>query len=80
MEDLSLALFGYMNLSDLSGIVSLSVSWELFDKLTISGMVRATFGGPGDELTDPTARVSGETEVFPTLGFTLTASLGSGSF
>ncbi len=80
VEDLSLALFGYMNLNDLSGIVSLSVSWELFDKLTVSGMVRATFGGPGDELTDPTARMSGETEVFPTLGFTLSASLGSGSF
>jgi len=78
-KDLSLNLFGLCNLTDLSGIASVNVSYSFFDYLSITGGIRFTFGGPQDEYTNPQALRSGE-KAFPTLAFTLSLSLGNRAF
>jgi predicted outer membrane lipoprotein len=78
-SDASLALFGLVNLSDLSGIVSPTISYRLFDRMSISLGARMTFGEAGDEFTNPAAAISG-TEEGPTFELSIDLSLGGGDF
>lgn len=82
-SDFSLSLLGIANLSDLSGIAQVSLSWKLFDYLTVSLGTRLTLGALGAEYTNPGATYSfGDPEAYrgPTFGLSITASAGSGRF
>lgn len=81
-SDLSLSLFGLVNFSDLSGIFSPSVSISFLEWFNASVGARMTFGDPGDEYTNPAAllQTGDEGEEGPTLQFTLSLSVGGGSF
>ncbi len=81
--DVGLSVLVLANLSDLSGIVSPSVSISLFDTFSLNLSVRQTFGPPNGELTNPLATFTGsdDTETLaPTLQFSADIGLGGGSF
>ena len=71
-DDLSVGLFAFANLSDLSGFVTPSVSYELFDKASLELSATFVFGSGDSEYV-----VLNEGAAL-TLGFK--ASLGSGTF
>lgn len=79
VDELSLSLFGLMNLTDLSGIVSPSVSYSFLDRFSASLSARFTFGPPDGEYTNPQTLFTG-TEADPTLGITFSVSMPGGSF
>lgn len=81
--DIGLSVLILANLSDLSGVVSPSVSVSLFDTFNVNLSVRQTFGPPNGEFTNPFATFSGSDDpevLAPTLQFSLDLSLGGGSF
>ena len=79
--DLSVNLFGLINLSDFSGIANTSLSYRIFEHARITAGCRLTFGKPGDEYTNPAALISGNSETNgPTMDITLEAALGGGNF
>ncbi len=78
--DLNFTAFAMANFSDLSGIVSPSLSYTFFNRITLSTGFRVTFGNEGDELTNPAALFSGGENQGPTLSITIDASIGGGSF
>jgi hypothetical protein len=71
-DTLSTGLFWYGNLSDMSGLVSPTLSWRPSDNIGMTVAVNHNFGGTGDEFTpvDISRRLSAS------LGF----SLGGASF
>lgn len=78
-EDLSASVVALANLSDLSGLVKPTLSWEPFSKMTLSA--GATFYWSTDALWG--AGDDGEYVVLaggPAVTLTLSASLGAGSF
>ena len=77
--NLGLSVFGLVNMSDWSGIVTPAVSWRFLERFSLSASARFTFGGPDDEFTDPAAIFSGETAE-PTFGLTFSLSMPGGSF
>jgi hypothetical protein len=80
-SDVSLSVFTLMNLSDLSGIVSPSVRFPLFDSMSVALSGRLTFGNPGDEYTNPAALIDPEaTDSGGTFALTAAFGLGGGSF
>lgn len=79
LDELSFALFGLVNLADLSGIVSPSLSFGVLDRFSLSASARLTFGGERDEFTDPEALFTGD-DAAPTFGLTLSVRMPGGSF
>jgi hypothetical protein len=79
LDDLSLTLFGLLNLSDLSGIVTPAISYRFLDRFSLSLSARFTFGPAHGEYTDPAALYSGD-DAEPTFGLTLQLSMPGGSF
>ena len=77
--DLSVSAFSLVNFSDLSGIFTFTLSYKLFNRMSLSGSLRLTFGEEGDEYTNP-VKLATQGKVTPTLGLTFTLSAGSGSF
>lgn len=78
---ISVSLFGLVNLSDLSGVVSPSVNFRFLDTFSASVSGRITFGDPGDELTDPAGLFSiDDAPGLGTLAITVSIGLGGGSF
>ncbi|HTX71717.1 MAG TPA: hypothetical protein VMC79_02740 [Rectinemataceae bacterium] len=78
-EDLTATVYAISNLSDGSGMVSPSLSWQLFDYLAISIGATFTFGAPGTEyiLYGPVVNGSsgsGADKPAAALNLTLTAS------
>jgi hypothetical protein len=79
VDDLSVAVFGIWNLTDLSAIVTPSISYRFLEAFNASLSARFTIGPPDGEFTDPAALYAGE-DAQPTLGLTLTISMPGGSF
>ena len=80
-SDLSFSILAITNLSDLSGIVTPSLSFPLLETFTMSLNGRLSFGESGDELTNPAALIGGSDEEFgSTLSLTVSVGLGGGSF
>ncbi len=69
-SEFSTSVLYLANLSDGSGLVAPSISWELFEHFTLSTGFRVTYGGSADEYSTGGA----------SLAYTLSASLGSGRF
>ena len=67
---ISASVFWITNLSDLSGMVTPSLSWGFLDRGTLSLSVPISYGDPGDELSAQGAGI----------GVTVSASLGGGVF
>ncbi len=81
--DLGFSIFWLASLTDWSGIVSPALSYKLFDKFTASLSARLTYGGKGDEYTNPMALFMGNEQNYPqvpTFDLTLSLSIGGGSF
>ncbi len=70
---LSFSALGFINMNDVSGVLIPSVSYTFFDRISLSGSLRVTFGNPGDEFTNPGALAAGN-EAGPTFVFSLDAS------
>ncbi|MBN2050866.1 MAG: hypothetical protein JW760_10510 [Spirochaetales bacterium] len=79
-EDLSFSTLFISNLSDLSCILSPNLTFTLFEKVSLTAGLRWTFGPAGGEFTNPTALIAGDTVGGGTLSFTLSGSIGGGSF
>jgi hypothetical protein len=93
-SDFSASVFAMANLADLSGWVKPQVSWQIFDRMSISGWASFSFGQGGDEYTNmggiykavqgisfgPTGVVYDKANLTPPMQLGLTFSLGSGSF
>lgn len=80
-SDLGVTLFGLLNLSDLSGIVTPALQFPLLEEFSLSVSGRLTFGDQGDEYTNPAALFTGEDDATGgTFGLTLSIGLGGGSF
>jgi hypothetical protein len=75
---LGISVFGLVNLSDLSGIVTPSISLDFLERFSVSLAARFTFGDANGELTDPASMLAGE-EVSPAFGITLSANMPGGS-
>ncbi|MBT3272897.1 MAG: hypothetical protein HN368_07070 [Spirochaetales bacterium] len=80
-SDVSVSLLGLGNLSDLSFIISPTLSFKLLDTFNVSLGMRMTYGDDGDEFTNQAALIgqAGDTSG-ATLSFSLGVSLGGGSF
>ncbi len=78
-DDLSVTLFGLVNLTDFSGIASPTISYGFLDRFSASVSARFTFGPPDGEFTAPQALFTGE-DGEPTLGITFSLSIPGGSF
>ncbi|MFP4383107.1 MAG: hypothetical protein ACLFSE_03620 [Spirochaetia bacterium] len=72
-SNLTVSALGFMNMNDISGILIPSASYTFFDRLTLTGSLRMTFGNIGDEFTNPSALAAGN-ETGPTFAFSLEAS------
>ena len=82
-SEMNVTIFTLANMSDLSGIVSPSLSFRLFDTFDVSLGLRMTFGADGDEYTNPQALFgfgNGSDSEGSTLSFSANVSLGGGSF
>lgn len=79
-ENISFSTLAIANLGDLSFIVSPTFSFTIFEKINLSVGARMTFGGEGDEYTNPQALISGADTGGGTLSFSLSGSVGGGSF
>ena len=79
LDDLSISIFGLVNLNDLSGIVTPAISYSFLDRFSASLSGRFTFGPTYGEYTDPAALYSNE-DAMPTFGVTLSLSMPGGSF
>jgi hypothetical protein len=77
--DLGVSLFGMMNLSDLSGIISPSISYSFLERFSLSLSFRFTFGDENDELTDPESFLTGSVPA-PTFGINLSLKMPGGPF
>lgn len=73
VEELTASLIGYASLTDLSGVLMPSLSWEFFDYATVKLGATITFGGEGDQFT---FTAGGK----PSLALNLTFTLGTGTF
>lgn len=78
-SNIGITLFGLMNLTDLSGIVTPAISYSFLDRFTATGSARFTFGQSTDEFTDPAALFTGA-DAEPTFGLTLDISMPGGRF
>jgi len=78
-DRLSFSLFGLVNLSDLSGIVSPNISVSFLDRFSASASLRFTLGPPDGEFTDPASLFLGQNPT-PTAGLTVSISMPGGSF
>jgi hypothetical protein len=78
-ERLSLALFGLVNLSDFSAIVSPTVSVSFLNRFSLATSLRFTLGPPDGEFTDPASLFLGQ-DATPTAGLTVSISMPGGSF
>jgi hypothetical protein len=79
----SVSAYAVANLSDGSGIIYPKISYEFFDRFTLSAGVRVTFGAVGAEYANPAALVGGaapDPNVGRVLEFTLEAALDGGRF
>lgn len=76
---LSASVLAYANLADLSGYVSPSLSYKLFDYCSLSAGANFTFGEENDELTNAASLLKGE-KAKPSMALNLSVTLGSGSF
>lgn len=76
---LSASVLAYANLADLSGYVSPSLSYKLFDYCSLSAGASFTFGEENDELTNAASLLKGE-KAKPSMALNLSVTLGSGSF
>ncbi|MDC7227380.1 MAG: hypothetical protein PQJ61_11515 [Spirochaetales bacterium] len=82
-SDLSFSTLAIANLSDISGMIIPTFSYNIIDYISVSAGMRMTFGEEGDEYTNPTALLglSGDDAwMGPTMSFTLECSIGGGSF
>ncbi len=78
-----ISLFSLINLSDLSGIFSPSISYSFLDWFRFSIGSRMTFGDAGDEYTNPAALfgLGGDDDTTgPTFNLSISLSVGGGSF
>jgi hypothetical protein len=84
VEDLSIGVYALANLSDMSGMVSPSLSFKLFDYMTLRLGATFTFGEDGDEYTNPASTyrklVQAGSVATPRAAVSLTLTAGSGSF
>ncbi len=78
------SIFGLANLTDLSGLVSPTLSYSFLNRMRVSAGATFTFGAPGTEFGNPATRFPGEDGGFPDDGplvtLNLSFSLGAGSF
>lgn len=82
-SNISFSALALANLSDLSGIISPALSFLLFDEFAIGLSARFTFGESGDEYTNPQALLNGSNadgQIGSTFSFSLTVSMGGGSY
>jgi hypothetical protein len=80
-SDVSFSVFALANLADLSGMVKPQITWQVFDRLSVSLWSIVSFGGEGDEYTNMSGifgALSGNTA--PVIQAGIGFSLGSGSF
>ena len=80
-SDVSISIFGLVNLSDQSGIVTPSVQFPVLDTMSVSISGRLTFGNTGDEYTNPSALI--DPEAVPkggTASISVSVGLSEGSF
>jgi hypothetical protein len=71
------------NLCDISGLVSTNFSYELFDRFNISAGIHAAYGEEGDEYIGnktPDDQYLSFINPYGRLAFSISASLGGGSF
>ncbi|TVQ17700.1 MAG: hypothetical protein EA382_18505 [Spirochaetaceae bacterium] len=79
IDRLSLTAFALVNLTDLSGIASPTISYRFFDRFSLSLSSRFTFGPEDGEFTNPAALFTGG-PAKPTFGLSLSLGLPGGSF
>jgi hypothetical protein len=86
---LAFSIMGYSNLSDLSGQVKPTVSFALFNRMTLSVSAGFSFGADGSELVDPAGlakKIPGSPSydpgytAAPTMSLSANLTLGSGVF
>ena len=77
---LSLSLLVIANLSDFSGFLLPTLSYEIFDYFSVSLGTRFTFGGPGDEYSNPPALFPGNEHTGTIFTLSFSISVGSGQF
>lgn len=78
---ISFSVFALANLADLSGWVKPQLTWQVFDRLSVSLWSVMSFGGEGDEYTNMGgiySALSGNTD--PVIQAGIGFSLGSGAF
>ncbi|MFP4377671.1 MAG: hypothetical protein ACLFP4_11565, partial [Spirochaetales bacterium] len=78
-DRVSVALFGLVNLSDFSAIVSPTISISFLERFSVATSLRFTLGPSDGELTDPASLFLGQ-EATPTAGLTISVSMPGGSF
>ena len=79
---LGFSIFALANLTDLSGIITPALSFDVLDVFNVGISARITFGDEGDEYTN-IASLLGNSEnedLGSTLALSLSVSLGGGSF
>jgi hypothetical protein len=77
---LNLSFLVITNLTDFSGFILPSISYEVFDYFSISLSTRFTFGDPGDEYSNPAALFPGNEHTGTIFTLSFSMSLGSGQF
>jgi hypothetical protein len=68
------------NLTDFSGFLLPALSYEIFDYFSVSLSTRFTFGGPGDEYSNPSALFPGNEHTGTLFTLSFSMSVGSGQF
>ena len=82
-SEIGLSLFALTNMGDLSGLVTCSISFPVFDVFHVSIGGRLSFGDPGDEFTNQPALLGGSAgneDIGSTLSLSMDVSMGGGNY
>ena len=79
-SEISLSIFNVISLSDFSGIIAPSLSYNLIDIFTINLALRMTYGDKNDEYTNPASLFGFSDDTGATGSLSLSVSMGGGSF